>query len=50
MTQDKNKNKVWEYIWQKPNFGKNISSELNKKGTHILISIQKKCKAAFKMN
>ena len=26
MTQDKNKIKVWKYIWQKPNFGKNISS------------------------
>ena len=37
MTQDKNKIKVWKYIWQKPNFGKNISSELNKKGTHSYI-------------
>ena len=31
MTQDNKNIKVWKYIWQKPNFGKNISSELNKK-------------------
>ena len=31
MTNEQKKIKLQKYIWQKPNFGKNISSEINKK-------------------
>ena len=40
MTNEQNKIKVWKYIWQKPNFGKNISSELNTKRSAFVYMVK----------
>ena len=40
MTNEQNNIKVWKYIWQKPNVGKNINSELNKKTNYFCVYVK----------